>query len=107
MTICAPLSLFVNSVDYLWLDQPDADELAEVTVGDDRSSTVVAHYSHGGMLAAVLRGLAATGKPTDRIDSDDLAAGDEFHATKVANLVEAMQRGILAPTEMINTTTGD
>jgi hypothetical protein len=100
MTICAPLSLFVNSVDYLWLDQPDADELAEVTVGDDRSSTVVAHYSHGGMLAA-------TGKPTDRIDSDDLAAGDEFHATKVANLVEAMQRGILAPTEMINTTTGD
>jgi SAM-dependent methyltransferase len=48
-------------------------------VGDDRSSTVVAHYSHGGLLAAILRGLAATGKPTDRIDSDDLAAGDEFH----------------------------
>ncbi|MGH3841249.1 MAG: class I SAM-dependent methyltransferase [Pseudonocardiaceae bacterium] len=46
---------------------------------DDRSSTVVAHYSQGELLAAILRGLAATGKPTDRIDSDDLAAGDEFH----------------------------
>ena len=48
-------------------------------MGDDRASTVVAHYSHGELLAAILRGLAATGKPTDRIDSDDLAAGDEFH----------------------------
>jgi SAM-dependent methyltransferase len=48
-------------------------------VGDDRSSTVVAHYSHGELLAAILRGLAATGKSTDPIDSDDLAAGDEFH----------------------------
>ena len=50
-----------------------------MVVGDDRSSTVVAHYSHGELLAAILRGLAATGKTTDRIDSDDLAAGDEFH----------------------------
>ena len=50
---------------------------------------------------------SATGKPTDRIDSDDLAAGDEFHATKVTNLVKAMQWGILAPTEMISTATGD
>jgi SAM-dependent methyltransferase len=32
-----------------------------------------------GCWAAILRGLAATGKPTDRIDSDDRAAGDEFH----------------------------
>ena len=46
---------------------------------DDRSTTVVAHYSHGELLAAILRGLAATGKSTDPIDSDDLAAGDEFH----------------------------
>jgi hypothetical protein len=30
-------------------------------------------------LAAILQGLAAAGKPTDRIDSDDLTAGDEFH----------------------------
>jgi SAM-dependent methyltransferase len=48
-------------------------------VSDDRSSSVVAHYSHGELLAAILRGLAATGKSTDPIDSDDLAAGDEFH----------------------------
>lgn len=48
-------------------------------MGDDRSSTVAAHYSHGALLAAILRGLAATGKATDRIDSDELAAGDEFH----------------------------
>jgi ubiquinone/menaquinone biosynthesis C-methylase UbiE len=48
-------------------------------MGGDRSSTVVAHYSHGELLAAILRGLAATGKATDRIDSDELAAGDEFH----------------------------
>lgn len=48
-------------------------------MGDDPSSAVVAHYAHGELLAAILRGLAATGKPTDRIDSDDLAAGDEFH----------------------------
>jgi MPBQ/MSBQ methyltransferase len=48
-------------------------------VRDDRSTTVVEHYSHGGLLAAILRGLAATGKSTDPIDSDDLAAGDEFH----------------------------
>lgn len=48
-------------------------------MGDNRSSAVVVHYSHGELLAAILRGLAATGKPTDRIDSDDLAAGDEFH----------------------------
>lgn len=46
---------------------------------DDRSSTVVEHYSHGELLAAILRGLAATGRSTDPIDSDDLAAGDEFH----------------------------
>jgi SAM-dependent methyltransferase len=48
-------------------------------VSDDRSSSVVAHYSHGELLAAILRGLAATDKSTDPIDSDDLAAGDEFH----------------------------
>ena len=47
---------------------------------------------------------STTGKPADRIDSDDLAARDEFHAT---NLVEAMQWGILAPTEMISSATGD
>jgi ubiquinone/menaquinone biosynthesis C-methylase UbiE len=48
-------------------------------VRDEQSSTVVSHYSHGELLAAILRGLAAMGKPTDPIDSDDLAAGDEFH----------------------------
>ena len=48
-------------------------------MGGDRSSSVVAHYSHGALLAAILRGLAARGKATDRIDSDELAAGDEFH----------------------------
>jgi ubiquinone/menaquinone biosynthesis C-methylase UbiE len=48
-------------------------------VWEDRSTTVVAHYSQGELLAAILRGLAATGKSTDPIDSDDLAAGDEFH----------------------------
>ena len=48
-------------------------------MGDDRSSPVAAHYSHGELPAAILRGLAATGKATDRIDSDELAAGDEFH----------------------------
>lgn len=46
---------------------------------DEQSSTVVSHYSHGELLPAILRGLAAMGKPTDPIDSDDLAAGDEFH----------------------------
>lgn len=48
-------------------------------MGGDRSSSVVAHYSHGALLAAILRGLAARGKATDRVDSDELAAGDEFH----------------------------
>jgi SAM-dependent methyltransferase len=48
-------------------------------VPDDRSTTVVEHYSHGGLLAAILRGLAATGKSTDPIEPDDLTAGDEFH----------------------------
>jgi hypothetical protein len=48
-------------------------------VWEDRSTTVVAHYSHGELLVAILRGLAVTGKSTDPIDSDDLAAGDEFH----------------------------
>ena len=46
---------------------------------DEQSSSVVSHYSHGELLPAILRGLAAMGKPTDPIDSDDLAAGDEFH----------------------------
>lgn len=46
---------------------------------DEPSNTVVSHYSHGELLAAILRGLTAMGKPTDPIDSDDLAAGDEFH----------------------------
>jgi len=48
-------------------------------VRDEQLSTVVSHYSQGELLAAILRGLAAMGKPTDPIDSDDLAAGDEFH----------------------------
>lgn len=48
-------------------------------MGGDQSSSVVAHYSHGALLAAILRGLAARGKATDRVDSDELAAGDEFH----------------------------
>ncbi|HET9256792.1 MAG TPA: class I SAM-dependent methyltransferase [Pseudonocardiaceae bacterium] len=51
----------------------------EAIVRDDRSAMVVEHYSHGELLAAILWGLAAMGKSTDPIDSDDLAAGDEFH----------------------------
>ncbi len=40
---------------------------------------VVAHYGRPGFLEAILAGLTASGKPTDRIDPADIAGVDEFH----------------------------
>jgi ubiquinone/menaquinone biosynthesis C-methylase UbiE len=41
--------------------------------------TVIAHYRHGTLEDALLKGLAAAGKDLDKLTPDDLAPADEFH----------------------------
>jgi ubiquinone/menaquinone biosynthesis C-methylase UbiE len=40
---------------------------------------VARHYTHGSLEEAILGGLAASGKDTDRLSAADLSAVDEFH----------------------------
>ncbi len=41
--------------------------------------TVIAHYRHGALEEALLKGLAAAGKDLDQLTPEDLAPADEFH----------------------------
>jgi SAM-dependent methyltransferase len=42
-------------------------------------TSVIAHYQHGMLEDALLKGLAAAGKDIDKLSPDDLAPVDEFH----------------------------
>ena len=45
----------------------------------DLEKAIAGHYTHGRLTAAILAALTSMGRPTDRIDPDDLVAVDEFH----------------------------
>lgn len=49
---------------------------------------VAAHYGRSGLREAILAGLAAAGKPLDRLTLDDLAPLDEFHVRGRAATLE-------------------
>jgi len=44
-----------------------------------KDNAVVDHYSHGGLLDAILAGMTALGKTPETVSIDDLAPVDEFH----------------------------
>jgi SAM-dependent methyltransferase len=46
----------------------------------EQSDVHVRHYSHGDLLARILAGLEALGKPLDALTHEDLAPADEFHS---------------------------
>ena len=69
--------------------------------------TVAQHYTHGSLEAAILDGLRRSGKDPDRLDPDDLAAGDEFHiGGRQATVEFADQLGLRADMELLDIGSG-
>lgn len=64
---------------------------------------VAAHYSEGGLLAAIEQGLRAAGKSPGSATIDDLAPVDEFHiGGRPATVALCAQLGIGADTEVLD-----
>lgn len=62
----------------------------------------LAYYADGGdLLDPVLGSLAAAGRPTDRIDSDDLVGLDEFHGRGRSATVALLREAGLRPGERV------
>lgn len=70
-------------------------EQIDVIDPDPGEPAVARHYTRNALLSAMLDALAAAGKPTAPIDSDDLSPMDEMHTGARAATVEVVD--LLAP----------
>jgi cyclopropane fatty-acyl-phospholipid synthase-like methyltransferase len=70
-------------------------EQIDVTDPEPGEPAVARHYTRNALLSAMLDALAAAGKPTASIDSDDLSPMDEMHTGARAATVEVAD--LLAP----------